>query len=75
MSCVDTKLVSSTLSDCDKDSIVDKSEQHTINGSVENLNKFETKFNNHRNDIEEEQNIIPWRAQLRKTNSRLSLIG
>lgn len=33
----------------------------TRNGSVENL--------------KEDENIIPWRAQLRKTNSRLSLIG
>lgn len=24
---------------------------------------------------EEQENIIPWRAQLRKTNSRLSLVG
>lgn len=24
---------------------------------------------------DEQENIIPWRAQLRKTNSRLSLVG
>lgn len=34
--------------------------------STENLNK---------NSDDEQENIIPWRAQLRKTNSRLSLIG
>lgn len=26
-------------------------------------------------NLKEDENIIPWRAQLRKTNSRLSLIG
>lgn len=49
----------------------DKSELNN-NCSMENLNKYETK----RDDGEQEQeNIIPWRAQLRKTNSRLSLVG
>ncbi|KAG4074377.1 hypothetical protein HA402_008786 [Bradysia odoriphaga] len=40
------------------------------NCSMENLNKYETK-----RDEQEQENIIPWRAQLRKTNSRLSLVG
>ncbi|KAJ6637779.1 Espin [Pseudolycoriella hygida] len=49
----------------------DKTELNN-NCSMENLNKYETK----RNEVEHEQeNIIPWRAQLRKTNSRLSLVG
>lgn len=34
--------------------------------SVDNLNK---------QSDDEQENIIPWRAQLRKTNSRLSLVG
>lgn len=37
-----------------------------INASTDNLNKASD---------DEPDNIIPWRAQLRKTNSRLSLIG
>lgn len=74
MSCADTKHIGSAASDCDKDSIADNTETVNNNGSMENLNKFETKFS-HRDSVEQEQNIIPWRAQLRKTNSRLSLIG
>lgn len=43
------------------------------NSSMENLNKYEKKRDD---DVEHEQeNLIPWRAQLRKTNSRLSLVG
>lgn len=38
-----------------------ESRMTTDHGSAENL--------------KEDDNIIPWRAQLRKTNSRLSLIG
>lgn len=34
--------------------------------STDNLNK---------QSDDEQENIIPWRAQLRKTNSRLSLVG
>lgn len=37
-----------------------------INASTDNL---------HKASDDEPDNIIPWRAQLRKTNSRLSLIG
>lgn len=49
----------------------DKTELNN-NCSMENLNKYETK----RDNVDHEQeNIIPWRAQLRKTNSRLSLVG
>lgn len=41
----------------------------SMNGSVEqNLHKDQAQQ-------DENENIIPWRAQLRKTNSRLSLIG
>lgn len=49
----------------------DKTEPNN-NCSMENLNKYEIK----KDDFDHEQeNIIPWRAQLRKTNSRLSLVG
>ncbi|XP_055682424.1 uncharacterized protein LOC129789571 isoform X3 [Lutzomyia longipalpis] len=42
---------------------------NSMNGSVEqNLHKEQVQQ-------DENENIIPWRAQLRKTNSRLSLIG
>ncbi|XP_055710515.1 caskin-1 isoform X2 [Phlebotomus papatasi] len=41
----------------------------SMNGSIEqNLHKDQAQQ-------DENENIIPWRAQLRKTNSRLSLIG
>jgi hypothetical protein len=40
----------------------------SVNSSMENLSKHENSNNNN-------ENIIPWRAQLRKTNSRLSLVG
>lgn len=38
-------------------------------------NKHASTDNLHRNSDDEQDNIIPWRAQLRKTNSRLSLVG
>lgn len=54
-----------TGSEAGKDSRADSrmtnNESQLQNGSTENL--------------KEDENIIPWRAQLRKTNSRLSLIG
>lgn len=31
------------------------------------------RFNNHKDDSDEEK-IIPWRAQLRKTNSKLNIL-
>lgn len=37
-----------------------------VNASIDNI---------HKASDDEPDNIIPWRAQLRKTNSRLSLIG
>lgn len=37
-----------------------------VNASIDSL---------HKASDDEPENIIPWRAQLRKTNSRLSLIG
>lgn len=58
----------------DNISIIDKSETNN-NISMENLNKMDNKPKQNNNNEENEPNIIPWRAQLRKTNSRLSLIG
>ncbi|XP_044739006.1 espin [Chrysoperla carnea] len=40
----------------------------------ENCNKTSVETNDRKDVDEEESNIIPWRAQLRKTNSKLSLI-
>lgn len=45
----------------EKDSRAESRMTNNHDGSMENL--------------KEDDNIIPWRAQLRKTNSRLSLIG
>lgn len=39
------------------------------------MNKHASTDNLHKNSDDEQENIIPWRAQLRKTNSRLSLVG
>lgn len=38
-------------------------------------NRHASTDNLHKNSDDEQENIIPWRAQLRKTNSRLSLVG
>lgn len=50
------------------ESIIKNGKMHD---SIENLNKHEST----NGDSSEHDNIIPWRAQLRKTNSRLSLVG
>lgn len=42
----------------------------SINGTNNGLSN-----NRNSNRVDEQENIIPWRAQLRKTNSRLSLVG
>lgn len=41
----------------------------------ESTEKENDRMNENRSNGEETENIIPWRAQLRKTNSRLSLVG
>lgn len=55
----------------DQESNCDDSELGTEFRNESNLN------NEHKlsEKSKEDDNIIPWRAQLRKTNSRLSLIG
>ncbi|XP_062536879.1 uncharacterized protein LOC134205563 isoform X2 [Armigeres subalbatus] len=56
------------------------SHQHSTRSSMENINNkndyhhHSTNQNGNDDDDDSEQ-IIPWRAHLRKTNSRLSLIG
>lgn len=50
---------------------------NSLNHKLNNHNKVHASTDNlHKNASDDEQeNIIPWRAQLRKTNSRLSLVG
>ncbi|XP_055526663.1 uncharacterized protein LOC129719188 isoform X1 [Wyeomyia smithii] len=53
----------------------------SVRGSMENINSkndYHQNSSSHTNgndDDDESEQIIPWRAHLRKTNSRLSLIG
>lgn len=70
------------------DSLIKNNEQPIMNGITNHNNDngntngngnhttgSSSKINNSNNNEDEHENIIPWRAQLRKTNSRLSLIG
>lgn len=71
----DTAPSTSTAMVKDNHHATDKNELNN-NCSMENLNKYEPKRDVQRDNVDHEQeNIIPWRAQLRKTNSRLSLVG
>lgn len=45
------------------------------NNTSSNGNSNNYSSSNGRSHDDEQENIIPWRAQLRKTNSRLSLVG
>lgn len=45
------------------------------NNTMSNLSHMHASTDNLHKASDDEDNIIPWRAQLRKTNSRLSLIG
>lgn len=60
----------------DKENTCDDSE---MGSEMSKESRAESRLNNdHGSSVEnlkEDDNIIPWRAQLRKTNSRLSLIG
>ncbi|XP_055389695.1 probable serine/threonine-protein kinase cdc7 isoform X2 [Condylostylus longicornis] len=56
-----------------------KNNQHNNNNTNNNNSNYNSNNVNNCSNIntenDENENIIPWRAQLRKTNSRLSLIG
>lgn len=61
-----------------KENSVSNSKFDSKNCSQEALHKIEHDNRSSmasRQDNDEEERIIPWRAHLRKTNSRLSLIG
>ncbi|XP_065087053.1 dentin sialophosphoprotein isoform X2 [Ochlerotatus camptorhynchus] len=56
------------------------SNHHSTRSSMENINNKNDYYHHSSNqngndDDDESEQIIPWRAHLRKTNSRLSLIG
>lgn len=61
-----------------KDHKIENNEFNNKIGSMEHLDRIDintvntSRINNH---DEQQEHIIPWRAQLRKTNSRLSLVG
>lgn len=71
MSIDNISFISSTSSSDDNKSNKENHQSNDLlqqnNGSMENINL--------RKHDDEPENIIPWRAQLRKTNSRLSLVG
>lgn len=59
----------------DKENTCDDSE---LGSEMGKESRAESRMNNDHGsseNLKEDDNIIPWRAQLRKTNSRLSLIG
>lgn len=59
----------------EKESSVETKDNYDAGENTEPNIKFEseqTKYIDHDNDDEEENNIIPWKKLLRKTNSRLT---
>lgn len=59
----------------DKENACDDSE---LGSEMGKESRAESRMNNDHGsseNLKEDENIIPWRAHLRKTNSRLSLIG
>lgn len=66
------------MSPCDEFKVTNKeneSSESNYNGRNETNNESTENLNGKEQQKEDADNIIPWRAHLRKTNSRLSLVG
>lgn len=67
--------MSKPMYEYEKESSVETKDNYDAGENSETNTKFEseqTKYIDHDNEDEEENNIIPWKKLLRKTNSRLT---
>lgn len=66
------------MSPCDEFKVTNKeneSNETNYNGRNDMNNESTENLNGKDQQKDDDDNIIPWRAHLRKTNSRLSLVG
>lgn len=62
--------------DCDREAeTIDQKETYERSETIEYTEIDQTRFSPDVQDNDEENNIIPWKKLLRKTNSRLNLIS
>lgn len=70
---IGTQALTTTNGNNDEETI---NNNNNINKNKEQIIKHAASTDNlNKQSDDEQENIIPWRAQLRKTNSRLSLVG